>query len=128
MAIFTALPGFSASTGFVVVIPYVSTSIQGWIGGIVSIDSDHKTRFKNFKSTFYYFFVLLLQYIPYSLAIGAGVRCGVDFYSLNKPNGWLITKYKVPESSLVDLGFVYILVVPLFFIASCFEFISTWNL
>ncbi len=114
--------------GFGIVIPYFSTSIQGWIGGIVSIDSDHNSRFKNFKSTFYYFLVLLLQFIPYSLAIGAGIKCGVDFYNNNKINSWLIWKYKIQKSSLVDLGLIYILVVPLFFIASCFEFISTWNI
>jgi hypothetical protein len=114
--------------GFAIVIPYISASIQGWIGGIVSIDSAHESRFKNFKSTFYYFLVILLQFIPYSLAIGAGVKCGVDFYNINKSNGWLLKKYRVPRSSLVDLGFVYMLVVPLFFIASCFEFISTWNI
>lgn len=114
--------------GLGVVIPYFSTSIQGWIGGIVSIDSDHNSRFKNLKSTFYYFFVLLLLFIPYSLAIGAGIKCGIDFYNNNIMNGWLVWKYKLQKRSLIDLGFVYILVVPLFFIASCFEFISTWNI
>jgi len=115
--------------GLGVVIPYFTVSVQGWIGGIVSVDSEHKSRFKNFKSTFYYFFVLLLQYIPYSLAIGAGIKCGIDFYNNNKKmNSLLIWKYRIPKTSLIDLGLVYILVVPLFFIASCFEFISTWNI
>jgi hypothetical protein len=114
--------------GFGVVIPYFSTSMQGWIGGIVSIDADHKSRFKDFKSTFYYCFVLLLQFIPYSLAIGAGIKCGVEFYASNKINSWLIWKYRIQKSSVIDLGLIYILVVPLFFMASCFEFISTWNM
>jgi hypothetical protein len=114
--------------GFGIVIPYFTVSKQGWIGGIVSVDSEHKSRFKNFKSTFYYFFVLLLQFIPYSLAIGAGIRCGIDFYIYNKMNGWLIWKYKIQKPSLTDLGFIYILVTPLFFLASCFEFFSTWNI
>jgi hypothetical protein len=114
--------------GLGIVIPYFSTAIQGWIGGIVSIDSEHKSRFKHFKSTFYYFFVLLLQYIPFSLAIGAGIKCGVDFYNNNKLTGWMIWKYKIQKASLIDLGLIYILAVPLFFIASCFEFISTWNI
>lgn len=113
--------------GFSIVIPFFSVIRQGWVGGIVSVDSEHKSRFKNFKSTFYYFFVLLLQFIPYSLAIGAGIKCGIDFYKNNKLNGWLIWKYKIQKASLIDLGYVYILVVPLFFIASCFEFLSTWN-
>ena len=113
--------------GFSIVIPYFFVLKQGWVGGIVSIDSEHKSRFKNFKSTFYYFFVLLLQFIPYSLAIGAGIRCGVEFYNYNKLNGWHIKKLKVHKDSNLDLGYVYILVVPLFLIASCFEFLSAWN-
>jgi hypothetical protein len=114
--------------GFSIIFPYFTASIQGWIGGIVSVDSEHKSRFTNFKSTFYYFLVLLLQFIPYSLAIGAGVKCGIDFYNNNKLNGWSVRKYKIQKSSLRDLAYIYILVVPLFFIASCFEFISSWNI
>ena len=114
--------------GLGIVIPYFSVIKQGWVGGIVSVDSDHKSRFKNFKSAFYYLFVLLLQFIPYSLAIGAGIKCGVDFYNYNKLNGWMILKYRIQKTSLIDLGLVYLLVVPLFFIASCFEFLSSWNI
>jgi hypothetical protein len=114
--------------GFSVVIPYITVFKQGWIGGIVSVDYEHKSRLKNFKSSFYYFFVLLLQFIPYSLAIGAGIKCGIDFYNNNKINGWMIWKFKIQKTSLIDLGCIYMLVVPLFFIASCFEFLSTWNI
>jgi hypothetical protein len=123
---FGAIP--QSLMGFGIVVPYFSASIQGWIGGIVSVDSTHKSRFTNFKSTFYYLFVLLLQYIPYSLSLGAGIKCGVDFYTKNIKRGWSFWKYKIQKTSMIDLGLVYILVVPLFFIASCFEFISTWNI
>jgi hypothetical protein len=47
------------------------------------------------------------------------------FYWNNNVTIW---KYKIQKTSLIDLGGVYILVVPLFFIASCFEFLSAWNL
>jgi len=114
--------------GLGILIPYFSTSIQGWVGGIVSVDANHKSRFKNFKSTFYYFFVLILQYIPYSLAIGSGIKCGIEFYTSNKSNGWKLMKYKIKKSSLIDVGLIYILIVPLFLVASCFEFISSWNI
>jgi hypothetical protein len=113
--------------GFGIIIPYFTVLKQGWVGGIVSVDSEHKSRFKNFKPSFYYLFVLLLQFIPYSLAIGAGIKCGIDFYINNKVNGWMIWKYKIQKTSLADLGYVYILVVPLLFLASCFEFFSSWN-
>lgn len=114
--------------GLGIIVPYFTVSQQGWIGGIVSVDSDHKSRFKNLKSTFYYFFVLLLQFIPFSLAIGSGIKFGIDFYNNNKANGWLIWKYKFKKQSLFDIGYVYILVIPLFFAASCFEFLSAWNI
>lgn len=114
--------------GLGIIVPYFTVSQQGWVGGIVSVDLDHKSRFKNLKSTFYYFFVLLLQFIPFSLAIGSGIKFGIDFYNNNKANGWLIWKYKFEKQSLIDLGYVYILVIPLFFAASCFEFLSAWNI
>ena len=114
--------------GFGIIVPYFFVLKQGWVGGIVSVDPEHRSRFKNFKSTFYYFFVLLLQFIPYSLAIGAGIKCGIDFYNNNILNGWSIWKYKIQKTSIIDIGYVYILVIPLFFIASCFEFLSTWNI
>ncbi|MGA1978594.1 MAG: hypothetical protein ABSG89_12175 [Bacteroidales bacterium] len=44
--------------GISVVIPYVTVSMQGWVGGIVSVDYNHKSRFINFKSAFYYLLVL----------------------------------------------------------------------
>ena len=124
--LFAAVP--QTLMGFSVVLPFITVPFQGWIGGIVSVDYQRQSRFDNFKSAFYYVLVLLLQYIPYSLAIGAGVKCGIDFYNNNTKNSWLFWKFKIQRSSLVDLGYVYILVVPLFFIASCFEFISTWNI
>lgn len=113
--------------GFGIIVPYFTVFKQGWVGGIVSIDSDHKSRFKHFKSAFYYLFVLLLQFISYSLAIGAGIKCGIDFYNYNKLKGWMILKYRIQRESLVDLGLVYIPVIPLFFTASCFEFLSSWK-
>ena len=114
--------------GLGIIVPYFTVSKHGWVGGIVSVNSEHKSRFINFKSAFYYFFVLLLQFIPYSLAIGAGIKLGVDFYHHNKIHGWLMWKYKFQKNNLIHLGYVYLIVIPLFFIASCFEFLSSWNI
>jgi hypothetical protein len=114
--------------GFSIVIPCFTVAKQGWVGGIVSVDDEHKSRFKNLKSILYYFIVLLGQLIPYSMAIGAGMKCGIDFYKTNKTVGWDIRKIKIPKTSLIDVGYIYIVVIPLFFIASCFEFLSNWNM
>ena len=67
----------------------------------------------------------LACFIPPSIAF---FKCGIDFYNNNILNGWSIWKYKIQKTSIIDIGYVYILVIPLFFIASCFEFLSTWNI
>jgi hypothetical protein len=114
--------------GLGIVIPLFTVTKQGWVGGIVSVDSEHRSRFNKFKSTFYYFLVLLLQYIPYSMATGAGIKFGVDFYNFNKMQGWYLWKFKFQKKWLIDLACIYLIVIPLFFVASCFEFISDWNI
>ena len=114
--------------GFGVVLPYFTVTYQGWTGGIVSVDDSHQSRFRNAKSSAYYLIVLLLQFLPFSLSIGAGIKCGVDLYRYNSSVSWRVWHYRFPMASLRDLGFVYLVSVPLFFLASCFEFLSTWNM
>jgi hypothetical protein len=120
-----AVPQTVAGLG--VVLPYFSVAYQGWIGGIVSVDSTHRSRLRSIRGTAYYFLVLLLQFIPFSLSIGAGVRCGVELYRHNAAIGWRLWRYRLPQQSLVDLGCVFAVTVPLFFVASAFEFLSPWN-
>ena len=120
-----ALPQTVAGLG--VVLPYFSVAYQGWIGGIVSVDRDHRSRLRNWRTASYYLLVLLLQFIPFSLAIGAGVRCGVELYRHNADTSWRAWRYRMPRQSLVDLGLVFAVSVPLFLVASAFEFFSSWN-
>jgi hypothetical protein len=101
--------------GLSIVIPYFSVAYQGWVGGIVSIKANH-SRFNNWKSTLYYLIVLILQYIPYSLAIGSGIKLGIDTYKLNKNSK--ILKYRIDKSGLKDVLLIYIFVIPLFYIFS----------
>lgn len=122
---YAAIPQTVAGLG--VVLPYFSVAYQGWLGGIVSVDSTHRTRLRSIKATSYYFLVLLLQFIPFSLSIGAGVRCGVEFYRHNADTSWRLWRYRLPRESLVDLCCVFAVTVPLFFVASAFEFLSPWN-
>jgi hypothetical protein len=116
---------FMAHVG--VILPYFSVAYQGWVGGIVSVDSTHRSRLRSIKATSYYFLVLLLQFIPFSLSIGAGVRCGVELYRHNADISWRFWRYRLPRHSLVDLSCVFAVTVPLLFVASAFEFLSPWN-
>jgi hypothetical protein len=108
-------------------LPYFTVTYQGWVGGIVSVDASHVSRFRSVKATSYYLIVLLLQFIPFSLSIGAGIRCGVDSYRHNAGLSWRIWRYRIPRHSLIDLGCVFALSVPFFLVASAFEFLSSWN-
>ena len=123
--LYAAIPQTVAGLG--VALPYVTVAYQGWVGGIVSVDGSHASRFRSVKSTSYYFIVLLLQFVPFSLSIGAGIRCGVDSYRHNAALSWRIWRYRVPRQSLIDLGCVFALAVPLFLVASSFEFLSSRN-
>lgn len=50
---------------------------RGWIGGIVSVNGKHRSRFSSSPEAAYYLTTLLLQLIPYSLVGGAGVMIGL---------------------------------------------------
>ncbi|MHB8337887.1 MAG: hypothetical protein ACYDEE_10770 [Ignavibacteriaceae bacterium] len=114
--------------GLSVVSPYFTVSYQGWVGGIVSVDNSHQSRLNKIKSTFYYFIVLLLQFIPYSLTIGAGVKLGVEVYKQNTEVSWKFWKYRIRKNNFLDVRDIYLISIPLFFIASIFEFLSSWNI
>ena len=113
--------------GIAVVLPYISVARQGWIGGIVSVDGGHRSRLRTMKGATYFFLVLLLQFTAFSLAIGAGVRCGIELYRKNASVGWQLSRVRAPRESLADLGWVYVVAIPIFLVASAFEFLSPWN-
>jgi hypothetical protein len=113
-------------TGLTLVPPYVFAAYRGWVGGIVSVDRRHQSRLSDFQRAFYYLLTLLLQLIPYSLAGGIGVRLGLTYfrqYEEYRPGKkWL----GYPTEALLDVARVYALIVPLFLIASLWEFLSPW--
>jgi uncharacterized membrane protein SpoIIM required for sporulation len=114
--------------GLGVVFPYPLVAFQGWVGGIVSVRNDHSSRFNDPRSAAYLLITLILQIIPFSLATGAGVNVGVSMfrpapcYQGEKLLGLF------PKEALFDVGRIYLLVVPLFLVASLFEFMSPWNI
>lgn len=113
--------------GLGIVPPYFTAACQGWVGGIVSVDGSHRTRFVDAKSTAYYFIVLLLHTAGFSLCIGAGIKCGIDTYEQNTEVGWKLWKFRIRKENLRAVGLVCLVSLPLFLAGSSFEFLSTWN-
>ncbi len=115
-------------SGFGIIFPYPMVAYQGWVGGIVSVRGDHTSRLDNPYSASYYLLTLLLQVIPYSLAVGAGVNVGLALFRpppYYQGQKWLDL---FPKEALWDVGRIYVLVTPLFLVASLWEFLSPWNL
>lgn len=109
--------------GLSVVIPYPLTAYQGWVGGIVSVDNAHISRLANPGEAIYYLTVVILQLIPYTLAAGAGIHLGFAFLRPQRyAQGarWL----GLPREALRDVARIYLLVVPLFLLASLVEFFA----
>lgn len=107
--------------GLGIPVPYPIFAYRGWIGGIVSIDSSHVSRFAEPREALYYLITLTLQLIPYVLSGGAGVNLGLAFYrpkSFYQGEKWL----GIPKEAIRDVFRIYLLVVPLFLLASLWEF------
>jgi len=116
----------STVMGISVVMPFPLAAYRGWVGGIVSVDGQHVSRFANRREGIYYLGVLLLQLIPYTLAGGAEVRLGLGFLL---PRGrWGYADHRrwlgLPAEGVRDVGWLYLLVVPLFLVASLVEFLA----
>ena len=115
--------------GLGIIFPYPWVAYQGWVGGIVSVRSDHTSRLDDPRSAAYYLLTLLLQLIlRYSLAVGAGVNVGVALF--RPPQYYQGAKWLglFPKEALLDVGRIYLLVILLFLAASLWEFLSPWNI
>jgi len=112
--------------GLGVVFPLPFLVYQGWVGGIVSVDGHHRSRFGSPGEALYYVGVMLLQLIPYTLATAAGIRLGLAFTmptgSYGYPNSerW----FGLPSEGVRDVLRIYTVVVPLFLLASMVEFLA----
>lgn len=116
----------STVMGLSVVMPFPVAAFRGWIGGIVSVDQNHRSRLRNVHGAVYFLGVLALQLVPYSLAGGAGVRLGMGFLLPRSRWGYAgSTRWlTIPTEGLRDVARIYILVVPLFLVASLVEFLA----
>jgi hypothetical protein len=111
--------------GLSVAMPFPLAAFRGWVGGVVSVDGAHKSRLVG-REGFYYWTVLILQLIPYSLAGGAGVRLGLGFLLPRSRWGYAGSKnwLTIPADGVRDVGRIYLLIVPLFLVASLVEFLA----
>ena len=67
-------------TGLTVISPYGFAAYRGWVGGIVSVNRQHNSRFADRKQALYFIITLILQLIPYTLAGGIGVKLGMSYF------------------------------------------------
>jgi hypothetical protein len=108
-------------SGLAVVFPYAFAAYRGWIGGIVSVDDTHHSRLGERREAIYYLTTLLFQLVPYALAGGVGVRAGLALLHRDRipgPRWW-----GIPREAVLDVAWLYALIVPLFFVASLWEFL-----
>lgn len=112
--------------GLGVIFPFPLVAYRGWVGGIVSVDGNHVSRLLTPTSAAYYLSVLLLPLTAYTLAAGAGVNAGLSFWR-SRPEyadeKWL----GISMEALRDLGRIFVFVVPIFLLASLWEFWSPWR-
>ena len=109
--------------GLGVIFPYPFVAYRGWIGGIVSVNNAHVSRLATFSGAFYYLTTLVLQLLPYSLATGAGVNLGLSLWrkqTYYEGERWL----GFPREAVLDVLRIYALIVPLFLVASLWEFLA----
>ena len=112
--------------GFGVVFPFPLIAYRGWVGGIVSVDGSHTSRLLDPTSAAYYLSVVVMQLSAYTLAAGAGIHAGLSLWrnrSLPAEKKWL----GMSVESLQDLLKIYTLVIPIFLLASLWEFMSPWR-
>ncbi len=112
----------STVAGIAVVGSYPIVAYRGWVGGIVSVDARHQSRLDDPGRATYYLVTLLLQLIPYSIAGGMGVYLGVGAWrAVRRPrtDTWL----GLPKDRLRDVAVAYLVIAPLFLIASTWEFV-----
>jgi hypothetical protein len=107
--------------GLAIVIPYLTGLHRGFVGGIVSVDARHQSRLHDPAERVYYLVTLVLQLVPYTLAGGAGVQAGLAYLRRARHPGprWL----GLPRDAVIDVAWIYVLIVPLFLVASLWEFL-----
>jgi hypothetical protein len=112
-------------TGLAVVGPLPIAAYRGWVGGIVSVDAQHRSRLGQPGSAFYYFVTVVLQQIPFILTGGAGMYLGlVAWRRRNDASVRPVLTLRIPGEAIRDVGWIWALALPLFLAGSLFEFLQ----
>jgi hypothetical protein len=114
----------TAAAGWYAPAPFPLAAYRGWIGGIVSVDARHQSRFRTAEKGLYYGLVLVLQLTGYIILSGAGVNLGLA-RTRPRPEYQGARRLGVPVEAFQDAAWMYVLVIPIFAIASTLEFL--WN-
>lgn len=109
--------------GLTLVLPVGLAAYRGWVGGIVSVDRRHQSRLRQARSAVYYLVTLALQLTAFTLAGGGGLHLGWAYFRHRGPfvgPRW----FRLPRPALLDVAWLYTLIVPLFAIGSWWEFVG----
>jgi len=112
----------TAGAGWYAPAPFPLAIYRGWIGGIVSVDGHHQSRFRTMDSGLCYGLVVVLQLVGYTLSGGAGVNLGIA-RTRPRPEYTGPRFLSVPIEAIRDAAYIYGLVIPIFAIASALEFL-----
>ena len=107
--------------GLTFVLPVGLGAYRGWVGGIVSVDSKHRSRLRAPRSATYYIVTVLLQVAGFILADGAGLYLGREFFKRRDAfvgPSW----FRLPRQALIDVAWLYALIVPFFAAGSAWEY------
>ena len=107
--------------GLTLVIPVGLAAYRGWVGGVVSVDGHHLSRLTHARPALYYLVTLALQLSAFTLAGGGGLHLGWAYYRRRGPfvgPRW----FSLPKPALIDVAWLYALIVPLFALGSLWEF------
>jgi len=109
--------------GLTIVMPVLLAGYRGWVGGIVSVDSHHHSRLAERASARYYLVTLLLQLVGFTLAGGGGIHLGWSYLRRRGPfvgPSW----FSLPRPALVDVAWLYTLIVPFMAVGSLWEYFA----
>ena len=112
-------------TGLSVIGPFPIAAYRGWVGGVVSIDSNHRSRLTTPAGAVYYLVTLALQLAGYVLTMAAGLRVGLCAWrARNDVAIRPVLGLRVPSGAWKDAGWLYAVAIPFFFVGSLWEFLT----